>query len=141
MTGHIQYEWSGRSRASLRLKVGAIVVFAIAHQPGSDLIGLEAAAHERVLLGDRPRLFQACGAQHDEAACPFRNWPGKDELSRAIELRPNRASYHVDRARAREGLHRDQDELDDYPLLTLLEGVNETMTGIGLKYVTMAHLI
>lgn len=35
----------------------------------------------------------------------------------------------------------DQEELDDYPLLTLLEGVNETMTGIGLKYVTMAHLI
>jgi HK97 family phage portal protein len=34
----------------------------------------------------------------------------------------------------------DQEELDDHPLLTLLEGVNETMTGIELKYVTMAHL-
>jgi hypothetical protein len=34
----------------------------------------------------------------------------------------------------------DQEEQDDHPLLTLLEGVNETRTGIELKYVTMAHL-
>jgi HK97 family phage portal protein len=34
----------------------------------------------------------------------------------------------------------DQEELNDHPLLTLLESVNETMTGIELKYVTMAHL-
>jgi HK97 family phage portal protein len=34
----------------------------------------------------------------------------------------------------------DQEELDDHPLLTLLDGVNEHMTGIELKYVTMAHL-
>ena len=34
----------------------------------------------------------------------------------------------------------DQEEQNDHPLLTLLEGVNETMTGIELKYVTMAHL-
>src|SRR5580698_9807236 len=34
----------------------------------------------------------------------------------------------------------DHKELDDHPLLTLLQGVNEQMTGIGLKYVTMAHL-
>ena len=31
-------------------------------------------------------------------------------------------------------------EVVDHPLLTLLEGVNETMTGIELKYTTMAHL-
>jgi len=34
----------------------------------------------------------------------------------------------------------DHDEKDDHPLLDLLEGVNEDMTGIELKYVTMAHL-
>jgi HK97 family phage portal protein len=32
------------------------------------------------------------------------------------------------------------EEQEDHPLLTLLEGVNETMTGIELKYITMAHL-
>jgi HK97 family phage portal protein len=34
----------------------------------------------------------------------------------------------------------DHEEQDDHPLLDLLEGVNEHMTGIELKYVTMAHL-
>ena len=34
----------------------------------------------------------------------------------------------------------DHEEQDDHPLLTLLDGVNERMTGIELKYVTMAHL-
>jgi HK97 family phage portal protein len=34
----------------------------------------------------------------------------------------------------------DHEEKDDHALLTLLEGVNEYMTGIELKYVTMAHL-
>jgi HK97 family phage portal protein len=35
----------------------------------------------------------------------------------------------------------DQEEVDeDHPLLTLLDGVNEHMTGPELKYVTMAHL-
>ena len=34
----------------------------------------------------------------------------------------------------------DHEEQDDHPLLTLLDGVNEHMTGIELKYVTMAHL-
>jgi HK97 family phage portal protein len=34
----------------------------------------------------------------------------------------------------------DHEEQDDHPLLTLLEGVNEHMTGIELKYTMMAHL-
>jgi phage portal protein BeeE len=35
----------------------------------------------------------------------------------------------------------DQEEVEpDHPLLTLLDGVNEHMTGPELKYVTMAHL-
>src|ERR1700730_17532931 len=34
----------------------------------------------------------------------------------------------------------DHEEKDDHPLLTLLDGVNEHMTGPELKYVTMAHL-
>jgi HK97 family phage portal protein len=34
----------------------------------------------------------------------------------------------------------DHTEQDDHPLLTLLEGVNEHMTGIELKYTTVAHL-
>jgi len=34
----------------------------------------------------------------------------------------------------------DHEEQEDHPLLTLLEGVNELMTGIELKYVTAAHL-
>ena len=34
----------------------------------------------------------------------------------------------------------DHEEQPDHPLLELLEGVNEHMTGIELKYVTMAHL-
>src|ERR1700733_4090883 len=34
----------------------------------------------------------------------------------------------------------DHEEQEDHPLLTLLDGVNERMTGIELKYVTMAHL-
>jgi phage portal protein BeeE len=34
----------------------------------------------------------------------------------------------------------EHEEQDDHPLLTLLDGVNEHMTGPELKYVTMAHL-
>jgi hypothetical protein len=34
----------------------------------------------------------------------------------------------------------DHTELDDHPLLTLLESVNEYMTGIEFKYTMMAHL-
>jgi phage portal protein BeeE len=34
----------------------------------------------------------------------------------------------------------DHEEQEDHPLLTLFEGVNKQMTGIELKYVTMAHL-
>jgi len=34
----------------------------------------------------------------------------------------------------------DHKEIDEHDLLTLLDGVNESMTGIELKYVTMAHL-
>jgi len=34
----------------------------------------------------------------------------------------------------------DDEEQEDHPLLTLLDGVNERMTGIELKYVTMSHL-
>jgi HK97 family phage portal protein len=34
----------------------------------------------------------------------------------------------------------DHEEQDDHPLLTLLESVNENMTGPELKYVTLAHL-
>src|ERR1700722_15288809 len=34
----------------------------------------------------------------------------------------------------------DHEEREDHPLLTLLDGANERMTGIELKYVTMSHL-
>ena len=34
----------------------------------------------------------------------------------------------------------DHEELTDHPLMTLLDGVNERMTGIELKYVMAAHL-
>jgi hypothetical protein len=34
----------------------------------------------------------------------------------------------------------DHEDVDDHPLLTLLEGVNETMTGVEHKYTMMAHL-
>jgi HK97 family phage portal protein len=34
----------------------------------------------------------------------------------------------------------DHEELPDHPLMTLLDGVNERMTGIELKYVMAAHL-
>jgi len=34
----------------------------------------------------------------------------------------------------------DHEEQDDHPLITLLDGVNEHMTGIELKYTMMAHL-
>lgn len=34
----------------------------------------------------------------------------------------------------------DHEEQEDHPLLTLLEGVNESMTGIELKYITASHL-
>src|ERR1700727_881742 len=34
----------------------------------------------------------------------------------------------------------EHEEVDDHPLLTLLEGVNETMTGVEFKYVLAAHL-
>jgi phage portal protein BeeE len=35
---------------------------------------------------------------------------------------------------------KDRQEQEDRPLLTLLEGVNEYMTGIELKHTTVAHL-
>src|SRR5450432_1756544 len=86
MTGRIRCEWVERSLSGLLRKTGAIVVLQIAHQPGGDLVSLELASNERVVLRDRPRLRQASHAQHDQAARSFRNRSSQNQLPVAIEL-------------------------------------------------------
>jgi phage portal protein BeeE len=88
-------------------------------------------------LGDDPlAIYKPTGAKHVDAAKAMGNFTGwtfaavnaiASEVAN-IQLR----LYKINGD--------DHEEQEDHPLLTLLEGVNETMTGIELKYVTMAHL-
>jgi HK97 family phage portal protein len=88
-------------------------------------------------MGDDPlAIYKPTGAKHVDAAKAMGNFTGwtfaavnaiASEVAN-IQLR----LYQVNGD--------DHEEQEDHPLLTLLDGVNEHMTGIELKYVTMAHL-
>jgi len=88
-------------------------------------------------LGDDPlAIYKPTGAKHVDAAKAMGNFTGwtfaavnaiASEVSN-IQLR----LYQVNGD--------DHEEQDAHPLLELLDGVNEHMTGIELKYTLMAHL-
>jgi phage portal protein BeeE len=88
-------------------------------------------------MGDDPlAIYKPTGAKHVDAAKAMGNFTGRSFAAVnaiASEVANIRwRLYHVKGD--------DHAEQDDHPLLTLLEGVNEQMTGIELKYVTVAHL-
>jgi HK97 family phage portal protein len=88
------------------------------------------------LSGDPLAIYRPTGAKTIDAARAMANFTGwtfaavnaiASEVS-GIQLR----LYQV--------TGKDHKEVDDHELLTLLDAVNPHMTGIELKYVTMAHL-
>jgi HK97 family phage portal protein len=81
-------------------------------------------------------IYKPTGAKEVDAAkamANFRNWSYAAVNAIASEV----ANIQL---RLYQVNGDDHEEQEDHPLLTLLEGVNEHMTGIELKYVTMAHL-
>jgi hypothetical protein len=69
------------------LYVGAMVVLAIAHEPGGELVGPVRAAHQWILLSDCHGLGCASGSKHDQSAWPLYKRASHHELSAVIELR------------------------------------------------------
>ena len=89
-------------------------------------------------LGSDPlATYKPSGAKHVDAAKAMENftglvYPAVNAIAREVSNIQFRL-YQVNGD--------DQEEVDpDHELLTLLDGVNEHMTGPELKYVTMAHL-
>jgi Phage portal protein len=88
-------------------------------------------------MGDDPlAIYKPAGAKPVDAAKAMANFTGWTYAAvNAIASEVANIQFRLYKINGD-----DQEEQDDHPLLTLLEGVNETMTGIELKYVTMAHL-
>jgi HK97 family phage portal protein len=88
--------------------------------------------------GDDPMaIYKPSGAKHVDAAKAmgaFTNWVYA--AVNAIAMEVANIEWRLFQIKD-DGDHEEQ---DDHELLTLLDGVNETMTGIELKYVTIAHL-
>lgn len=88
-------------------------------------------------LGDDPlAIYKPTGAKHVDAAKAMGNFSGW------VYAAVNAIASEVANIQWRlyEITDKDHEEKDDHPLLDLLDGVNDHMTGIELKYVTVAHL-
>lgn len=88
-------------------------------------------------LGDDPlAIYKPTGAKAVDAAKAMANFTGWTYAA------VNAIASEVANIQLRlyQIKDKDHEEVDDHPLLTLLDSVNEQMTGIELKYVTMAHL-
>src|SRR5437870_42099 len=115
-------------------ETGAVV---LRDRRGTAKAEIPSATEKSVSLGDDPMaIYKPTGAKSVDAAKAMASFTGwtyaavhaiAREVS-SIQLR----LYKID--------GKDHAELDDHPLLTLLDGVNDQMTGIELKYVTAAHL-
>jgi HK97 family phage portal protein len=88
-------------------------------------------------LGDDPlAIYKPTGAKHVDAAKAMGNFTGwtfaavNAIASEVAGIQWRLYSINGDK----------HEEADDHELLDLLEGVNDHMTGIELKYTTMAHL-
>jgi hypothetical protein len=79
-------ELASHSLLALRFQVRAVSVLAMAHQPGSKLVGLIAAPHEWVFVGDHFCVVQTGDAKCDEAAHALKHWARQDKPTAAIEL-------------------------------------------------------
>ncbi|HEX3495583.1 MAG TPA: hypothetical protein VHT02_00150 [Methylocella sp.] len=88
-------------------------------------------------MGDDPlAIYKPTGAKHVDAAKAMGNFTGwAYAASNAIASEVANIQW-----RLYEVNGNDHEEQEDHPLLTLLEGVNESMTGIEPKYVTASHL-
>src|SRR6185312_246828 len=88
-------------------------------------------------VGDNPlAIYKPTGAKHADAAKAMGNFTGW--VYAAVNSIASEASNIQWRLYQVNG--DDHTEQEDHDILTLLEGVNEHMTGIELKYTTIAHL-
>jgi phage portal protein BeeE len=119
-----------------QVKAGDGAVVLIGGEPGNREIAPRDLKAE-TLSNDPLAIYKPTGAKHVDAAKAMGNFTGwtfaavnaiASEVAN-IQLR----LYKINGD--------DQEEVgEDHQLLTLLDGVNELMTGPELKYVTMAHL-
>jgi HK97 family phage portal protein len=88
-------------------------------------------------LGDDPlAIYKPIGAKHVDAAKAMGNFTGWAFAAvNAIASEVANIQWRLYQVNGD-----DHEEQEDHPLLELLEGVNEHMTGIELKYTTVAHL-
>jgi hypothetical protein len=88
-------------------------------------------------MGDDPlAIYKPTGAKHVDAAkamAAFNGWTYAAVNAIASEV----ANIQLRLYQITGDAHEEQ---QDHPLLNLLDGVNESMTGIELKYTMMAHL-
>jgi HK97 family phage portal protein len=88
------------------------------------------------ILSDSLAIYKPDGAKTIDAAKAMANFTGWTFAAvNAIAREVSGIQLRLYQVKGNE-----HQELDDHPLLTLLEGVNEHMTGIELKYTTTAHL-
>ena len=88
-------------------------------------------------LGDDPlAIYKPTGAKHVDAAKALGNFTGwQFAATNAIASEISNIQWRLYQIKGKN-----HEEVQDHPLLTLLEGVNEIMTGTELKYTTACHL-
>jgi HK97 family phage portal protein len=87
-------------------------------------------------LGDSLAIYKPTGAKTVDAAKAMGNFTGWTFAAvNAIAREASNIQFRLYQIKGDDHI-----EQDDHPLLTLLEGVNEHMTGPELKYTTLAHL-
>ena len=88
-------------------------------------------------LGDDPlAIYKPTGAKHVDAAKALGNFTGWPFAAvNAIASEAMNIQWRMFQINGKN-----HEEVFDHDLLTLLEGVNEIMTGTELKYTTLAHL-
>ncbi|HEX3861285.1 MAG TPA: phage portal protein [Stellaceae bacterium] len=113
---------------------GAIV---LQDSRGTRKAEIPAAETKSAVVGDNPlAIYKPTGAKSVDAAKAMANFTGWTYAAvNAISSEVANIEFRLFRVTGNE-----HEELDDHPLLTLLDGVNEQMTGIELKYISLAHL-
>jgi HK97 family phage portal protein len=85
---------------------------------------------------DALAIYKPSGAKHVDAAKAMGNFTGWTYAAvNAIAREASNIQFRLYQVQGDDHI-----EQDDHPLLTLLDGVNEHMTGPELKYTTLAHL-
>lgn len=94
------------------------------------------SAKSEAYSDDPLAIFKPTGAKHvspDKAMANFTGWSYAAVNAIASEV----ANIQL---RLYQIKGKDHEEVDDHPILDLLQGVNETTTGVELKYITFCHL-